>query len=785
LVDISRQSFPLSFFEENRARHIGCFTAKLGEVENAPCNYQINGQTGLYTIRMAQLSLFNLTTAFQSAMIYFDSPAYSIPGQFFNCLCKGCNLAGAQKHPFDRFHILRGIHFLGQNSPNTQFPKPRLLYGRLQGNLGKPYCKPRNSGRAISPAGHPYLLDTRDLLFTQFIPQMALCICKGPILACSYQKLGTSGFLQGQFKKIVDVRFTVSHAHKGRLRRSPLRFSYFAETYQPLVAFFLFNGQFGSAILFPEILRVSRPALHIKQTQRCTIRIESHRIVNNQSNPSVQTIPNWPKILRRRVSGVVKCSGILHCQYHWFLARTILRRFVMLLKDFIHARITMIKKTIGRFCFGSCLTGLRNSGLRVCIKVAHNAYQTSSQPSISKIRFTKFFFSPILNIQTLFRLTLYLTLKRFTTQDSAGILAKGKYIHIFNSKRKATVSILPPSATSRAHMPPIGCPITGPLESIPFYKGLQQQRLKTVTLKPILGQSSDTQRQNVRSQIRYLNLRQNQKATVTNHPRQMFSTSRIAPTNPAISRFNSPGCCAECQTTQPAIERAFDQISHLSTTKGTSTQIMEPIHESIPHPGVFASTAAYPYQLNTTQLFQIAAYRLNLLNDRLLFPFRLKQAFNSRLRQFYNALTIQFQQSNAATHLLWLTFGVYPVKPLTNSKRKSPSRNRWLRFHCQVNFLDDFIRKMLAANQHVKNLTYWIPCVQKKLMGHAQFAKGEGWALCVFAALCLFYSDSCLLSSFYSVLLCLCDNLPLCAFLIMNPILGRVVEKRESPLYFI
>jgi len=142
LSNIGVQSLPLRFFKEYCTGNVGSFTTQLGKMKNSPRHNHINSKAGFNAVSMTQLPFLDLATAFNGSMIHFDSPTNGIPGQLLGGFFKICDRASGQKHPFNRFPIVRGIFFSGQNSPNAQFPKGRLSDRRLQGNLSKTYFKP-------------------------------------------------------------------------------------------------------------------------------------------------------------------------------------------------------------------------------------------------------------------------------------------------------------------------------------------------------------------------------------------------------------------------------------------------------------------------------------------------------------------------------------------------------------------------------------------------------------------------------------------------------------------
>src|SRR5262245_29317435 len=83
LGNVSTESFPFGFFEENRTGYVRSFTAKLYKMEDAPGDDHIQSQAGFNAVDAGQLTFFNLAAALERAMVDLNSPAAAVPGHLF------------------------------------------------------------------------------------------------------------------------------------------------------------------------------------------------------------------------------------------------------------------------------------------------------------------------------------------------------------------------------------------------------------------------------------------------------------------------------------------------------------------------------------------------------------------------------------------------------------------------------------------------------------------------------------------------------------------------------
>lgn len=197
---VGEEGFPFSLLEKHGTGNLRGLTTQFGEMKDPPCNHHINSKTGLDPICTTQLSLFYLATALESSMVHLDSPAHRVPGKFLRRFIKRGHLAGSQEHPLQGFHMVGGVHFLGQDGPKRHFHKRRFPLRRLQGDVSKPHFKPCHPAWTCPPTGHTNLLDAARLLPPDFLPQLPLSFDKKPIIICSHQNLPPGGSLQAKAK---------------------------------------------------------------------------------------------------------------------------------------------------------------------------------------------------------------------------------------------------------------------------------------------------------------------------------------------------------------------------------------------------------------------------------------------------------------------------------------------------------------------------------------------------------------------------------------------------------
>src|SRR5881296_3669270 len=143
----------------------------------------------------------------------------------------------------------------------------------------------------------------------------------------------------------------------------------------------------------------------------------------------------------------------------------------------------MIEKPIRCSGLGSALTRLRQVRLRTLIEVARQSQKPSVQSLIVKLCLAKLLMRPILMLFRRAGLRLYLRCS--ATENFTHLFAQTIHIHIFFAQRKCFLAILSSPSRSFSQILPIGGPIRTPQKAAPIDKGLQQHRLKTITLLPV------------------------------------------------------------------------------------------------------------------------------------------------------------------------------------------------------------------------------------------------------------------------------------------------------------
>jgi hypothetical protein len=147
---------------------------------------------------------------------------------------------------------------------------------------------------------------------------------------------------------------------------------------------------------------------------------------------------------------------------------------------------------------------------------------------------------------------------------------------------------------------PVGCPITGALEAIPFHKGFQETNGMAVFLYPVAIDTPGDPSQDVTSQVWSPDPGQNQEPHVVGHQMKLCSSCRRIPADELIPGSALPGCRAKEKSGKgillPVKNEVFDIFSY-STSK---TEIMVPGKETLEETqktGVFNQLDAYRLKL--------------------------------------------------------------------------------------------------------------------------------------------------------------------------------------------
>src|ERR1041385_338253 len=144
----------------------------------------------------------------------------------------------------------------------------------------------------------------------------------------------------------------------------------------------------------------------------------------------------------------------------------------------------MFKESIRRLSPGSALTGLRNLGLRPCIKISRDLYQSPVQATISQIGASELAVGPIPRCCCVAR--NYGRHRKFTKPFSRPRLQR-IHEYPFDGRSTAVRSVAPSTSLRLSPLHPIGGPVTGPFKSPALDECLCQQRLVAVAPSPILA----------------------------------------------------------------------------------------------------------------------------------------------------------------------------------------------------------------------------------------------------------------------------------------------------------
>ncbi len=82
----AEQGLPFGVLEVDRTRDVRNLSAELGEMENAPCDDQIDRDAHLKTMRRGELAILNSAAALERAVIDLDLPAQGVPGELLGSL---------------------------------------------------------------------------------------------------------------------------------------------------------------------------------------------------------------------------------------------------------------------------------------------------------------------------------------------------------------------------------------------------------------------------------------------------------------------------------------------------------------------------------------------------------------------------------------------------------------------------------------------------------------------------------------------------------------------------
>ena len=234
----------------------------------------------------------------------------------------------------------------------------------------------------------------------------------------------------------------------------------------------------------------------------------------------------------------------------------------------------MLQEIISGFGAGASLTGLRQVGLRPRVKIPRQDQQPFPQSRIAQVCSAELFLCPVsrsrgrgrcLPAQTLARLRMQSIQENPLHRLPAGVLP-----------------VLTPSPCRPAYLQPVGRPIAATRKTLRVHEAFHQQGPIAVAFLPVVGHLLQRQTENMRSQVVYTPVGQNQKAAVGDHLLQVFATSLVTPANPLIPRGQLPSCATESQSTQPLALAAVYGITHLCPTKRPGSQVVIALHHLVP-----------------------------------------------------------------------------------------------------------------------------------------------------------------------------------------------------------
>src|SRR5688572_629038 len=712
LSDKTIQGFPLGLFKENRARHIGSLASELGQMKDTPSHYHVDGQTGFDAIGAAQLALFDLTTAFQRAVIDFNAPAFGIPPKLLHSLIKVLDVQRREQHPLNRLCPLGHIDLLSQNRRDGDLSKFGLALGRLEPDFFKAHLKARLSGCALGLAWHTYDLDTRQRLCFDLFPQPSLLLCQLTIMLGPHQQVRSPGSVQCQMKQLIDIGFPVSDTDQRGVGATLLSLSHFAIGAQPFLALFLFNRQLVTKLLFTKLFRISGPTLNIEKSQGRTGKIKRHRVMQQQSHHPFVLGANGTQPNGCRMGAVVEAGAILRHQDDLLLADALKGRLIMRQKKLFHSDLRVTQKPIRRSRLGPSLTSLGDISLWAIVEVARQSQKPLLQALVVKLCLAKLLLRPIMML--FFTPVLGLCLRLSATESFTRFFAQSIHIHIFAAQRKCFLSILSSPARSFSHINPIGGPIRSPRKTAPIDKALQQHRRKTITLLPVHSNAPLHLPEHMAGQVLNFDPRTNQKPAVGDHLGQIFLARSIAPANPPIACLNAPGRCAQSQSSQPFSSAASDQITQLRSAKRPRAQIMIALHQLVPAPRSRALSAAHSDQLHPAQFSQTTLDRLRGGNRITKLGLLTSRRAVSQRPQPDHSPPIKSRKRYPATHLLELAVEAAPVQFPTNSARQRHPRYPRLALYRRFNVRNSLFRKHLPTNDHIGKIALSLPRVQSK-----------------------------------------------------------------------
>ena len=249
-------------------------------------------------------------------------------------------------------------------------------------------------------------------------------------------------------------------------------------------------------------------------------------------------------------------------------------------------------------------------------------------------------------------------------QHAPPAFAERQRIDVLDGLAACHFTVLTPSPPRCAQVFPVRRLIARPSKALLVDEGLQEHRLVSVPLEPILAKSTHAERQDFRGQVGHRNPGRNQEARVRYHVTQVGRAGSLTPANPLIACRNVPCRRTESERPHPS-SLTPDQVAHLRAHQWTRPQVVMR-HQALPRLVQLALEARHQDHPQPTQLCQRAKDRIFAAVKaarHLLGAWHL----TLRLGQLDQATTMQSQKRDATTDLLGLTIGTLPIQPGTHA----------------------------------------------------------------------------------------------------------------------
>jgi len=256
------------------------------------------------------------------------------------------------------------------------------------------------------------------------------------------------------------------------------------------------------------------------------------------------------------------------------------------------------------------------------------------------------------------------------------------------------------------HSHPIGRPIARCGKTARVHKRLDQNRRIPVALGPVIHEPAQAPAQYVRSQIRHVHARRDQKPAITHHPVQIGTSSRLRPADVLIALLQTPLRSAESQGANPSVPRAFDQVANLCTAQRPFAQIVESLHKRIPYPRAATVAARDGNDADLAQFLQ-GAPNLRGINQSIAQRLWARALETRLLRcgQHNESAPMQFKKRLAAAHFLQSAVGRAPLQPFAHTQRQCASGQRRLDPQALFDLGDGRCSEFATTQLHVACIT--------------------------------------------------------------------------------